>query len=246
MADNFKVFTLHIEGVNLDSVPLHEVGEYIADLAQLLGKDVDPKFAGVTKGSINVRAKVPVEHEMDVRDRGFQLRVGDAPHEAEQAKQRLSHRLGKHRAKRATLVDAKNTKVIEIPVINISTETLNLPLLQQRGSLQGQVIRVGGRKDTVSVEIQDVDDYIYPCRTTRDIAKNLAKEIFGSTVRVFGTGKIRSEATIWRVEEFSIDRFEVLEDKPLEQVLSEIRAIPAEWKEHENVLEELEKIRHGE
>ncbi|MBL8232945.1 MAG: hypothetical protein JNL98_30880 [Bryobacterales bacterium] len=246
MADSFKIFALHIEGVNLDNVPLHEVGEYIADLAHLLGKDVDPKFAGVTKGSINVRAKVPVEHEMDVRNRGFALRVGDAPDEAERAKQRISQRLGKHRAKRATLVDAKNNRVIEIPVMKISTETLNLPLLQQKGSLQGQVIRVGGRKDPVSVEIQDVDDYIYPCRASREIAKRLAREIFGSTVRVYGIGKIRSEGTVWRVEEFHIDRFEVLEDKPLEAVLDEIRDIPSEWKNRDDVLEELERIRHGE
>jgi hypothetical protein len=159
---DFRIFTLHIEGVSIDSIPLGDVGDYIADLAQLLGKEVEPRFAGITKGSINLRAKVRREHDIEVKNRGFLLRTGDAPEEAVRARQRISQRLGRHRARKATLVDHANTKVVEIPIEKPFDADTNVPLLQRSGTLQGQVIRVGGRQDTVSVEIQDVDDHCCP------------------------------------------------------------------------------------
>src|SRR5687768_8308532 len=134
---DFKIFTLHIEGVNIDNVPLAEIGDYITDLAQLLGKDVQPKFAAITRGSIKLKAKIPREHEIDVKMRGFKIRAGEGPEEAVRARQRISQRRGKHRARKATLVDETNTKVIEIPVLATPSEGPNVPLLNKAGTIQG-------------------------------------------------------------------------------------------------------------
>lgn len=244
---DFRIYTLHIEGVNIDNIPLGEIGEYIADLAHLLGKDVDPKFAGITKGSIRLKAKIRKEHEIDVKTRGFMVRTGDGPEEAVRAKARISERLGRHRAKRAALVDSANSKVIEIPVEAPSEEQINIPSLQKAGTIQGQVIKVGGKQETVPVEIQDVDEHVYGCRASRDVAKRLAKELFGSTVRAKGVGRVNYESGEWRIQDFRIEDFEILEDDDFTSVLQAIRAVPGAWKEREeDPLLELGKIRHGE
>src|ERR1035438_5536132 len=115
--DSSRIVTLYVEGVNLDNLSLDDIGQYLADFATLLGKDVEPKFHSIKKrGSFSLRAKVPAEREIDVKTRGFLLRTGDAPEEAVRARERIAKRLGINHAKRATLLDSRNDKVIEIPV----------------------------------------------------------------------------------------------------------------------------------
>lgn len=113
---DFKVFTLHIEGVNIDQISLEDIGQYLTDLSELLGRDASPRYHALKRGSLTIAAKVPREREIDVKTRGFLLRTGDAPEEAVRARQRISKRLGMHHAKKATLLDATRDKIIDIPI----------------------------------------------------------------------------------------------------------------------------------
>src|SRR5580704_5486134 len=111
-----RVVTLYIQGVNIDNLSLEDIGEYVSDFAELLGRDVEPKYHSITRGSMKIRALVPFDREIDVKTRGFLLRTGDAPEDAVRARERISRRLGRNHAKRATLLDSAQSKVIEIPV----------------------------------------------------------------------------------------------------------------------------------
>src|ERR1700688_3096751 len=113
---DFKVFTLHIEGVNIDNVTLEDIGQYLSDFAELLGKDASPRYHSIKRGSLTIAAKVRAEREIEVKTRGFLLRTGDAPEDAVRARQRISKRLGMHRARKATVLDPTHTKVMEIPI----------------------------------------------------------------------------------------------------------------------------------
>lgn len=244
---DFKVFTLHIEGVNIDNVTLEDIGQYLSDFAELLGKDASPRYHSIKRGSLTIGAKVLAEREIDVKTRGFLLRTGDAPEDAVRAQQRISRRLGIHRARRATLIDPMHTKVMEIPIERPLAEGNEVPSLQRSGSLQGTVIRLGGRLEVVPVEIQDADGHIYLCRAGRDVAKRLAREMFEQTVRVHGAGKWRrGQDGVWYVEDFLIATFEVLDSDPLTDVIQQLRHIPGAWLDREDSLEELENLRSGE
>jgi hypothetical protein len=245
---NFKIFTLHIEGVNIDNVTLDDIGHYLSDFADLLGSDASPRYHSIRKGSLNLAAKVPADKEIDVKTRGFLLRTGDAPEDAIRAKQRISKRLGIHRARKATLLDPSQTKVIEIPIEKPAGQ-IEVPALSRSSSLQGKVIRLGGKQDIVSVEVQDVDGHIYACRAKRDLVKRLVREIilFESTVRVHGTGKWRRDDDgVWYVEEFLIADFEVLDDDSLTDVVAQVRRIPSAWINQEDSFDQLAKLRSGE
>jgi hypothetical protein len=71
-----RIVTLHIQGVNIENLSLEDVGQYLADFADLLGKDATPKYHSIRRGSLTMRAKVPAEREIDVKTRGFLLRTG--------------------------------------------------------------------------------------------------------------------------------------------------------------------------
>jgi hypothetical protein len=115
MSDHdYRIVSLYIKGVNIDNLPLNDIGEYLADFAKLLGADVAPRFDSIKgTGSITLRARVAPEKEIDVKTRAFLLRTGDAPEDAIQARNRISRRLGIHRAKQATVFDSTQAKVIE-------------------------------------------------------------------------------------------------------------------------------------
>jgi hypothetical protein len=241
------MISLHIQGVNIDNLSLEDVGDYLSDFAGLLGKDVSPKYHSIKRGSLTISATVPVEREIDVKTRGFLLRTGDAPEDAVRARERLSRRLGINRAKRATLLDSSNGKVIEIPVEKPGETAPPVPSVLRAGSLQGKVIRIGGRQDIVSVEVQDADGFVYLCKATRDIAKKLARDMFDPAVRIHGTGRWRrTEEGVWRVEDFMISHHEVLNDSSFADTINRLRAIPAAWKDASDPYSDLQKIKNGE
>src|SRR5687767_5548722 len=187
---NFRIVSLYVQGVNIDSLSLTDIGEYLSDFAKLLGADSTPRFHSIKRtGSFTLRAKVPSDREIDIKTRSFLLRTGEAPEDAVQARDRISRRLGIHRAKRATLLDSAQAKVVEIPVIRPASLLTQIPSLAKAGSLQGKIVRIGGRQNIVSIEVQDVDGFIYLCKATRDLAKKLAHQMFDPTVRVHGHGK---------------------------------------------------------
>lgn len=242
----FKVFTLHIEGVNIDHISLEDIGQYLTDLSELLGKDASPRYHAIKRGSLTIAAKVPREREIDVKTRGFLLRTGDAPEEAVRARQRIAKRLGMHHAKKATLLDATRDKIIDIP-IERPIPVVDTPPLLRAGSLQGKVIRLGGKQDIVPVEIQDVDGHIYLCRASRELARRLAREMFDQTIRAHGSGKwIRSGDGVWYVQDFMISSFEILDSDCLADVVNQLRGIPGAWVEQDDSFERLEGIRRGE
>jgi hypothetical protein len=242
-----RVVTLYIQGVNIDNLSLEDIGEYVSDFAELLGRDVEPKYHSITRGSMKIRALVPFDREIDVKTRGFLLRTGDAPEDAVRARERISRRLGRNHAKRATLLDSAQSKVIEIPVEKPASPAPSVPGLTRAGSLQGKIIRIGGKQDLVSIEIQDVDGMVYLCRATRDKARKLAREMFDPVVRVHGSGRwYRTDEGVWRVEDFQIADFEVLEDDSFSQAIAALRALPSDWKNLDDPHSALEKLRNGE
>jgi hypothetical protein len=71
--------------------------------------------------------------------------------------------------------------------------------------------------------------------------------MFDPTVRVHGAGRwSRDEDGAWRIDDFQIAKFEILDDGTLIDAIRELRAIRAGWKDFEDPHAELEKLRNGE
>lgn len=141
------------------------------------------------------------------------------------------------------MIDDNNKKVIEFPLPELAPA---FGPVTQPGSLQGVLIKIGGRDETVPVHLQDGSQY-YKCTATRAMAKELRSQLFEGIIRVYGVGKwIRDENGEWMLENFKISGWEPLNDEVLEAVIGRMRIAESGWDKIEDPLNEARRIRKGE
>jgi len=121
------------------------------------------------------------------------------------------------------------------------------PVFSQDGTLDGIVIRLGGKSDPVPVMVQDTSDRILKCSARRSVACRLAAHIFEREVRLTGTGRWQiDEFGNWLLLGFYIEDFIVLNDEPLTSLVSALRKIPgSEWENISDPWAELMEERNG-
>ena len=114
----------------------------------------------------------------------------------------------------------------------------------QAGVLDGVLIRVGGRDDTVPVHLRD-GERIHVCNATRDMARRLAVHLYGPTLRVQGEGRWERGADGgWLMKRFNITEFDELDDAPLNEVIDRLRDVEGSgWKEIDDHAAELRRLR---
>ena len=114
----------------------------------------------------------------------------------------------------------------------------------QTGVLDGILIRIGGRDETVPAHLRD-GETIHVCNTTREMAKRLAVHLYGPPLRVHGNGRWERDADgRWVMKRFNITSFDVLDDAPLGEVARRLRDVEgSSWKEIENPTAELRHLR---
>ena len=112
------------------------------------------------------------------------------------------------------------------------------------GVLDGVLIRIGGRDDTVPAHLR-YGDTIHLCNATREMAKRLAVHLYGPPLRVHGNGRWERDADgCWVMKRFSITSFDVLDDAPLAEVVRRLRDVEGSgWKEIEDPAAELRHLR---
>ena len=229
----YRIFTLHIGGVLPTKMRVEVLGVYLQDFARLLGPEIDARFHSVKKGgSSDIAVRIRPDQEQDVKNRAYLINTDQAPPEAQAAKTKFIDDLARYQARGAALFDPSSIKIIEFPAAPVPEMFKPIPTLVKSGSVQGQVVGIRKKSETVSVLIEDVDGYVYGCTANRDIARALGRYIFGKVVRAFGTGKWkRGEDGNWKVEDFQIASFdETLNDAPFSDAIAAIRGIDAEWK----------------
>ena len=94
------------------------------------------------------------------------------------------------------------------------------------------LIRIGGRDDTVPVHLQD-SHTVHVCNANRDMARQLAPYLYGTTLRVQGEGRWERDAEgAWLMKRFNITGFELLDDAPLGEVINQLQNVEGSgWKE---------------
>ena len=114
----------------------------------------------------------------------------------------------------------------------------------QTGVLDGVLIRIGGRDDTVAAHLRD-GDTIHPCNATREMARRLAVHLYGPPLRVHGNGRRERDADGgWVMKRFNITSFDELDDAPLGEVAQRLRDVEGNgWKEIEDPTAGLRHLR---
>jgi hypothetical protein len=219
IADSFTPATL----------PMGRLSDYIAQLAVLLGESAYVHFKGIEEGSAVLVAAIDQPAAQKVRERFLQVRNGDGPIEARKAFENIDRLLKEDNAT-GTLTSVEDSNVIRFPGKD-RLELIAFGPFRQDGTLDGQLLRVGGRDETVPVHLRYGNVVYTGLHCSPDLAREIAPHLLGPVLRVHGTGKwFRTGTGIWELKSFRISAFEVLEDTPLLDVVGTLqKTSKSEW-----------------
>ena len=240
-----KRFQFHIDAYSPADIPMAKLAEYMADFAELLGKEHRVHFDRLEGGSTTIVSRVEREDVPKVDHRLRAVVQGTAEKDLASVVVRIDERLANDNATGRVLeeIDGQSAEVIAFPGRDRPKMPTYGPFVQE-GHLDGVLISVGGKDETISIRLQNGAVIYRKCETTRTIARELAKHLF-EPVRIHGAGRwLRDAQGDWLLAHFRVSRFEVLEGGSLREAVTALRAVPGSgWKEIDDPLAELADLR---
>jgi hypothetical protein len=104
---------------------------------------------------------------------------------------------------------------------------MSFPPFREDTTIDGQVVSIGGRDSTAHATLQDGDVFHVNLSMKREVARELAKLLYGPMVRVHGNGRFeRQPDGVWKMHDFRVERFEKLDERSVADTLAEIRQVP--------------------
>jgi hypothetical protein len=236
-----RQYRFKIDAFSVDSIPMARLAEYMAQLAKLLGETERVHFSHLEEGSAVLVSSIEDTAVPKVAERLVAVRNGAAPKEVMSVYKTLDTMLAKDNA--VGVLAGEGAEVIPFPGRSRPKPVRYGPF-RERGSLDGMLIRLGGRDETIPVLLQD-GEALLNCETSREIAKRLAPHYLGAPLRVHGNGKwVREEDGTWKLQQFYIDDFEVLDDSPLMDVVEKLRAVEGStWGERSDAMSDILGLR---
>jgi hypothetical protein len=225
-------YTFRNDAYTPDTFPMWRLAVYMRDPAGLLGEREHVHFVRLEPGSTVLVQRVGVESAPKVqgRVRSIKPAEGEGPEDALRAFKAIDSRLDEDNAL-GHLCGRDGAEIIRFPGRE-KPQPLTFGAFRQPGSLDGVLIKLGGKDKTVPVHLRDEGvstSATPPARWPR----RLAPHLFESTPRVHGTGRWERDAEgAWSLKRFDIESFEILDDAPLGRVVERLRQIPRSgWKE---------------
>ena len=239
----------YIDAYSPDTIPMAKLADYMAAFASLLGHDNAVHFAGLEKGSTKIRARVEFEDIPKVEARLDDIRRGNLSKETAKLFQDIDTQLANDNAIGRIYVedeDGSTAEVLDFPGRN-RPKTQSYGPFNQEGHLDGILISVGGKDDSVPLRLQNGDTTYTNCATTRAIARELARHLF-EPVRIQGTGRWMREASgQWSLKSFKVLSFEVLKNDSLRDSVAALRSVKRSgWKDFSDPISELNDLRRDE
>src|ERR1039458_6515123 len=166
-----EVYEFYIDSFTRETIPMARLADYMASFAELLGHREHVHFGELKPGSLSVAARVDEIAWRKVDKRVDEVRYGGGPQPAQKALRDLDDKLAEDNAV-GRIVRGK-TKLIEFAGRTRHVEE-KLGPVEQAGALDGEVIQIGGRDETINVHLK-AGDQIHTCVTSKAIARRLAQ-----------------------------------------------------------------------
>lgn len=242
-----KRLIFYIDAYSPETIPMAKLAEYMGDFADLLGHENAVHFAGLETGSTKIAALVEYQDLPKVESRLADVRNGNWSRETAKLFEQVDHRLANDNAiGRIYFDDAKDRPVLDLVVFPGRTRSKpqSYGPFNQDGHLDGLLISVGGKDETISVRLQNGKSIYSNCETNRNLARELAKHLF-EPVRIHGVGRwMREVDGQWTLIRFRIRSFDRLSTDSLKDAVTALRRVPGStWKDIRDPLIELEDMR---
>lgn len=218
------------------------LAEYLARLAVLFGNKEHVHFMKVRKGSAIPEIVVDEPAVPKVKARLSLVGAPDAPEDLTRANRDINRMLRDDNASGMLRLKA-GANILEFP--GHKTPLAEEAVVYELGELDGVVIRIGGKDETVPVLMEGERGVYYHCNASRENARKMAAFLFGQAIRVVGRGKWRrTQEGEWELENFDIKDFEALDETPLADVIAGLRSLEgSDWNEMDDPQVELKRLR---
>jgi hypothetical protein len=219
-------YVFQIDVFTPDTLPMARLAEYLAALAKMIGHADHTHFMRVEHGSAKLVHKVDAVDAPKVETRLNSVRLGSAPTDAMAARRVLDDLLANDNAIGA-LSEAATGRVVVSFLGRDRPKPMSFPPFRENTTIDGQVVSIGGRDSTAHATLQDGDVFHVNLSMKREIARELAKLLYGPMVRVHGNGRFeRQPDGVWKMHDFRVERFETLDERSVADTLSNIRNVP--------------------
>lgn len=241
MSDD-KEFIFKINAYTPKTMPMARLAEYMADLATLLGEKDKVHFEELVHASTGLKYNVEHEAEPKVRERIRLVHNNSAPVEAQNAFKAINKRLKEDNGD--AVIKEGSAEIIAFPGIKETVVPVFGPVTQS-GSVDGTIIRMGGKNDVVPVTILSRDGLEIKGHAKKHLAIELKHHMFETEMRFSGNGKwTRNEEGAWILESFIITGFEQFEGRTLTETVSELRNVKGSgWSNIDDPWKELKDLR---
>jgi hypothetical protein len=234
-------YRFKIDAYSPETMPMSRLARYALELAEVLGEPAAVHLMRVDPGSTVLVQKIDYEAVPKIKERVIGLRRGEAPRDAARAYAAINKLLREDNAVGFLRERKAGAVLLRFPGREEPEE--KYPAIREYGSIDGEVIRIGGADETVHVVLESEGRQISGCWCDRSIGKELGHKLF-EPVRLFGRGRwLRDSDGNWTLDNFKIEHFESLRDTPLSAAVESVQKIPVEWSE--DAYSELKLIRHG-
>ncbi|WDR06050.1 hypothetical protein PSQ90_00880 [Devosia rhodophyticola] len=234
-----------IEAYSPETFPMERLGQYLADLGAMLGEATQVHFVKLESGSTGLVHRVESEALPRVEAHIADVRSGEAEVVNLNAYRSINARLKEDNATAALQIVDSGISILDFPGKNIP-DPQPPEIVTQPGTIDGIVIRLGGKDASVPLSVQN-GDTIYRCNTTREMARQLGPHIFGSDLRFNGLGTWqRQETGAWTLNKFNVFSFVVLDTTPLPEFIAQLRSMNLEWEEVDDAWRDLASMRDDE
>jgi len=206
------------------TLPMGRLTEYLQELVKLFGNRDYVHLIRVEEGSAAPLMIVDDQAVPKVERRMLSVKTGSGPSEASRAFQSIDDKLAEDNTGARITSGSSGLTLVEFPGKN---RLLTKPIrsVRETGTLDGEVIMIGGRDETISVHLR-TGDQIYICTASRVQGRAIAKYLFDDHIRVYGVGAwTRSAEGFWKLESFTVDSFVPLRTEGLGLIVKELRSI---------------------
>lgn len=213
-----------------DKISLTRLAEYLLEFGKVLGEPDRVHFDGLVKGSALLRAWAEDSVAESVSRRIQLCRTSQAPKDAAAAMARINQMLGEDGTK-GELKDPAGAVVIPFPGVKSPAQDTGV-LVSEDGFIDGQVIKIGGRDETIPLWILDADGTEYHC-TVRggELAKAISAHYLGDPIRIYGRGKWRrSHDGAWLLENMVVSSYQEL-SSDWDSAFQVMHSVAAGWAE---------------
>jgi hypothetical protein len=204
-----------------ETIPMFRLAEYMRELAALYGSELAVHFKEIDSGSAVLKAVVEESAMEAVESRLNLVHNAAAPEDLNRAYQSLNSMLKFDNAV-GEIKHPHGEVILTFP--GRETPVQKTYRVKETGVLDGVVIRIGDKDNTVPVWLKDLDGTIHKCEANSEMARELIKEYLSSPIRVTGQGDwLRGEDGTWTLERFKISGWQLLDEKPIADILNAAR-----------------------